>query len=176
MAELLIRLKNNTNPDPVKDRMCYKRGDVVVVMPDGHPWGNSEGLPDFAVVSVDRSVAVMEKFISVHEIPEIENHKVILKDWQEEKERGSKWLFSELPDEGLIETLDIPLKPLIGQRLRTGTETFINLSGPVLRPHTRRKWGLNETVVSQAELTGFAIVPFAKLRGELQDKMTGTKA
>jgi hypothetical protein len=53
MAELLVKLTDATNADPVKDAQgCYKRGDVVVVMPDGHVWGRQEGPPTFCVVKV----------------------------------------------------------------------------------------------------------------------------
>lgn len=53
MAEFLIKARNATHADPVKDaRGCYKRGDIVVVMPDGHLWGSKEGLPDFVIVKV----------------------------------------------------------------------------------------------------------------------------
>jgi len=168
MAELLIHLKNNTNADPVKDRMCYKRGDIVVVMPNGHPWGSIEGLPDFAVIRTDRIVAQMEEFTSVHEVPEIETHEVSLKEWMEEKARGGKGLFSEQPAEGIKQIRKIGPK-----RKKVATVT---LTGPVLHPHTRRKWRLNEVVVRKAELTGFAIIPFAELRIELQDKITGANA
>ena len=44
MAELLVRTKNNNHRHPDKDRATYKRGDVVVVMPDGHKWGRMESL------------------------------------------------------------------------------------------------------------------------------------
>jgi len=43
MAELLIKSSDTTNPDPVKDlRGCYKKGDVVVIKPDGWKWGKEE--------------------------------------------------------------------------------------------------------------------------------------
>jgi len=43
MAELLIKASDTTNPNPVKDlRGCYKKGDVVVVKPDGWKWGKEE--------------------------------------------------------------------------------------------------------------------------------------
>ena len=42
MAELLI-----LNRDATPDQRGYKRGDIVVVMDDGHQWGGAEGLPDF---------------------------------------------------------------------------------------------------------------------------------
>jgi hypothetical protein len=44
MAELLVRTQNNAHRHPDKDRATYKRGDVVVVMPDGHQWGRMESL------------------------------------------------------------------------------------------------------------------------------------
>jgi hypothetical protein len=39
MAEILLKLQNATATDPEQDRFCYKRGDPVVVMEDGHAWG-----------------------------------------------------------------------------------------------------------------------------------------
>ena len=43
MAELLIKAVDSFHSDPVKDlRGSYKRGDVVVVMEDGHVWGKEE--------------------------------------------------------------------------------------------------------------------------------------
>lgn len=43
MCEILIFAKNNTHPDPQKDRRgCYKRGMPVCVFVDGHFWGREE--------------------------------------------------------------------------------------------------------------------------------------
>lgn len=45
MAEALIVARDNTNPDPEKDRRgCYKRGMPVVVFEDHHTWGREESL------------------------------------------------------------------------------------------------------------------------------------
>lgn len=53
MARLLIKAVDYTHPDPDKDRRAaYKRGDVVVVMPDGHVWGGAEGPPKFVQMDV----------------------------------------------------------------------------------------------------------------------------
>jgi hypothetical protein len=39
MAEFLLELKDKTNAaEPVKNNQLYRRGDVIVIMPDGHPW------------------------------------------------------------------------------------------------------------------------------------------
>lgn len=65
MAQILIRLQNNTNPIPEKDLECYKTGMPVVVMPDDHIWGNEERPPGFFVLSlpgieVDRVLKYIE--------------------------------------------------------------------------------------------------------------------
>lgn len=54
MAELLIKAQTTwTNPDPIIDaRGVYKKGDIVVVRPDGHEWGGEENLPNFVLLKV----------------------------------------------------------------------------------------------------------------------------
>ena len=53
MARLLVKAVDYTCSDPETDKKAaYKRGDVVVVMPDGHVWGNAEGLPKFERVDL----------------------------------------------------------------------------------------------------------------------------
>lgn len=43
MARLLVKAIDHTHPATDIDRQgAYKRGDVVVVMPDGHVWGRAE--------------------------------------------------------------------------------------------------------------------------------------
>ena len=65
MAEILVRVTDSTNSDPIKDRRgCYKRGMPVIVMPDNHPWGKEEGLPHFVVIKVPGvSVEKLSKYI-----------------------------------------------------------------------------------------------------------------
>lgn len=53
MCELLVKAISVTHPDPDTDSAgCYKKGDIVVVMPDGHGWGAKEGLPAFILVKI----------------------------------------------------------------------------------------------------------------------------
>jgi len=53
MAELLVRLKDNTHPDPIKDlRGCAKKGYVITIKPDGWKWTENEGPPNFKVIKV----------------------------------------------------------------------------------------------------------------------------
>lgn len=42
MCEALIRVVDKTNADPYFDAQCTKRGDVIVVVPDGWSWGHEE--------------------------------------------------------------------------------------------------------------------------------------
>ena len=72
MAELLIKAVDATHADPSKDaRGCYKRGDVVVVKPDGHTWGTQERLPLFWVLKVPGlSVAECDTYLEPDALPE----------------------------------------------------------------------------------------------------------
>jgi hypothetical protein len=65
MAELLVKAIDVTHKNSVKDKAgCYKRGDVVVVMPDAHEWGNEERLPKFMMIKIpDLSVKDARKYI-----------------------------------------------------------------------------------------------------------------
>lgn len=66
MARLLVKAVDYTHTDPEIDkRGAYKRGDVVVVMPDGHVWGNAEDLPKFERVDLPgASVAEVQYLIN----------------------------------------------------------------------------------------------------------------
>ena len=43
---------DKSDPDPEKDKLCYKLGDIVVVRPDDWVWGTAERLPTFLRVDV----------------------------------------------------------------------------------------------------------------------------
>lgn len=65
MAEFLIKTIDANHSNPVKDKAgCYKRGDVVVVMPDGWQWGRLEGPPKFVIVKIPgMTVEAAQKYI-----------------------------------------------------------------------------------------------------------------
>jgi hypothetical protein len=42
MCEILVRFVDSVNEDFYRDCMCAKAGDVIVVCPDGWPWGTME--------------------------------------------------------------------------------------------------------------------------------------
>lgn len=53
MAEILVKAVDHFDPDPVSDAQgSLKSGDPVVVMEDGHAWGNGECAPVFIVIQV----------------------------------------------------------------------------------------------------------------------------
>lgn len=66
MAELLVKAVSATHWNLDKEtRGCWKRGDPVVVMPDGHIWGSLEGLPRFVLIKVPGiGVERVEKYVS----------------------------------------------------------------------------------------------------------------
>ena len=67
MAEILVKAISVTHLDPDKDRSgCYKQGYPVVVMPDDHPWGTGEGLPQFVIIYIPLiSVAKVLKYVDM---------------------------------------------------------------------------------------------------------------
>lgn len=68
MAELLVVAVSASHADPEKDRRgCYKRGDVAVVMEDGHAWGRKEGAPKFRVVKVPGVPAARLRYLTESE-------------------------------------------------------------------------------------------------------------
>ncbi|KKM69809.1 hypothetical protein LCGC14_1447020 [marine sediment metagenome] len=59
MAELLVMARDSHSwaflsiSDIEKAEVgCYRKGDIVEIRPDGTPYGDAEGLPDFVVVKV----------------------------------------------------------------------------------------------------------------------------
>lgn len=54
MCELLVRVVDKTNPkNPTLDAGLGKRGDVIVIMPDGWKWGREElASPEWRIVKI----------------------------------------------------------------------------------------------------------------------------
>lgn len=65
-CELLVKAVDAVHSEPGKDaRGSYKRGMVVVAMPDGHQWGARESLPTFVVIKLPGiTVAKAIKYIA----------------------------------------------------------------------------------------------------------------
>lgn len=64
MSEILIKAIDAKHRDPAKDsRGCYKRGDPVLVMPDGQIWGRLETIPRFWRVRVPGERSVVMPFV-----------------------------------------------------------------------------------------------------------------
>lgn len=53
MCEVLLRVVDKVNEDPYLDAKLLKRGDVVVIVEDGHAWGREElANPDWRIVKL----------------------------------------------------------------------------------------------------------------------------
>lgn len=89
MAELLIFTRNNTHPDPVKDRRgCYKRGHIVRVEADGFGWGACESKA--AWIAAGRDVALWPGDFVIVKIPGVSVATVnALIDHQTEDDAGA---------------------------------------------------------------------------------------
>lgn len=171
MAELLIKLKNNAHSNSAKDRMCYKRGDIVVYMPDGHVWGKEESLPKFAVIQTDANAAQVKKFIAVHKTPQPHAEAVLVTEWTEMQTRKQYGRFITKPVTGALSIAQIDGK----------NRQFITLTGVANKPHTRRRYRLHLNSLTPLEKntltsTGKIFVPFVKLRRAMKDKITGAQA
>ena len=64
MAEILVRWKDGPG------RVSYRKGDAVLVMPDGHQWGRAETLPPaqgggFVIVSVQMTKEQAERLVEL---------------------------------------------------------------------------------------------------------------
>ena len=77
MCELLVRVRSKVNPtDPYLDVQLTKRGDVIVVAPDGHAWGRMElTLPEYRIF---RWPSLSESAASVFVSPEISTSPQLL--------------------------------------------------------------------------------------------------
>lgn len=73
MARFLVKAVSAAHVDPVKDaRGCYKRGDIVVIRPDGHVWGREETLPMFYQVDVSGlTVEAATLYAQAHTEPDL---------------------------------------------------------------------------------------------------------
>jgi len=67
MSELLIKAGDAKHHDANEDaRGCYKRGDPVLAMPDGHRWGRLETIPRFWRVRVPGDRFAFYPFVQPH--------------------------------------------------------------------------------------------------------------
>ena len=76
MAEFLVKVSSNTNPDPEKDRRgCYKRGYVVSVVRDGHVWGLEESKQ--AWIAAGRDPALWPNHFYIIRVPTVTYEQVM---------------------------------------------------------------------------------------------------
>ena len=82
MAELLIRIRSKTSPDIYKDVRLTKRGDVIVVRPDGHDWGTEELTnPDWRIVRCPALTVAEAEAMLVEEPGDQLTNRMLLRRW-----------------------------------------------------------------------------------------------
>ena len=65
VSELLIRLKDKTSPDPIRNARLTKSGNVIVVRPYPEKWGTGDiSNPDWVIVQTDMPLTEAEAFIT----------------------------------------------------------------------------------------------------------------
>ena len=76
MAEFLIKVTNNTHPDPEKDRRgSYKRGMVVRVERDGFLWGAEETKQSW--IAAGRDPLLWPGYFYLVKVPQVTYEQVI---------------------------------------------------------------------------------------------------
>lgn len=166
MAELLIKAVDAKNPTPGIDLAgCYKRGDVVIVKPDGWKWGKCEGLPRFIVLKVpSMTIESAEQYIESLTQPEHKECDELKKEYVEgfycEPFIGVPEVLSETTKKETITAEEVNKKaavkyfddaPTIVEYLEnekemvalTGMVTKVRLSGDVDEVKVRRKYNIN---------------------------------
>jgi len=168
MAKFLIKAIDANHSDPTKDaRGCYKRGDIVAVMPDDHEWGSSECSPKFVKINIpDLDHINAKKYLeNVNEI-QTQTKKWDSFQWANAQNIGDYKDFISEPtvistiDKEIIKTIQtnawgkmqtlldyspfidipsfVPTSPTEGEI--TGTVRIITLEGQVNQCITRCKW------------------------------------
>ncbi len=125
--ELLLRRNSKTDPDPVKDQMLYKRGDIVVVKPDGHEWGRLEDPslhPDgvsgcgFVIVKipgVNPTPAKLEKWMG--HVQDIDETMTKRRLWEVMTDDVPTAIRNKLRDDGVVTVTWTQLKNYIRNKL-----------------------------------------------------------
>lgn len=121
MAEILIKAISVTNSDAAKDlRGCYKRGDPVVIKPDGHEWGAEERLPKFVVVRITGvTVAQVEKYLQAHEIDGVVQRRRLYRLLLDDVPLAIR---NQLRDTGFVEVTFQQVRNFIQNKVTQATE------------------------------------------------------
>lgn len=176
MAEFLIKAVDANNPDPATDRGCWKRGHPVVVMEDGHLWGQEEGLPTFFILKVpDLTAAAARQYLADHRIPATvaETRRWRADDWAQAQARG--W-YQEFGTTAPTAVRTYQLVDLNGN-----VHEMVDLSGFPLQLQARRLWRLDVASLPAARRnqlfsTGSLTIQWSQIRTFLKNQVTGTGA
>lgn len=99
MAELLVRVVDKIGDDIFKDAALTKRGDVIVVCPDGWPWGSEElSNPEWRIISVPDMTEIEANAMTTREIGDRSVQNVL-------QERAFKFDLDSLPQAHKAKTM-----------------------------------------------------------------------
>lgn len=165
MAEILIKAVDATHSDPEKDAVgCYKRGDMVVVAPDGHVWGKEEGLPKFVVVKVPGlSVEKARDFIEEQREAATVRRTWMLSTWQEALLSGVYGRFLA--------------QPAVVRYFTVDAVELVELEGQEMCLKKRRAWRLlvdtlPQSVKDTLASTGEYTTTLSQIRNYIENKMS----
>lgn len=132
MAELLIKARDPVDlpKDEESRERCYRRGDIVVVMKDGHEWGKEERLPKFVVVKipgldVEKARHLIEPCYTDTGLIDL-NGEAILKltarrKWKVLVDTVPTTISKELAEKGIVEVSWDNIKSYVYDKLTTQT-------------------------------------------------------
>jgi len=139
MAEFLIRAENHwteaLTPEQRAERGITdeafnargEKGDIVVVMPDGHPWGREECLPKFIIIKAPTITIAQTKFLECNlSALNIDNENVMKKRRQF---RVPSAIVDEIIAQGGVLTITKKILDNIKARVK---KRYINISGEIV--------------------------------------------
>ena len=171
MAIFLIKDRDATHADPAKDRLCYKRGDVVEVFEDTKPLVLPPQPPFVIVKIAGVTKAQAEKYTGMREEPTAVVERWNRREWERCVGTGRYGEFIGVPvasaDIDLTETIPVRAEwwERIGGIWSEGPFYFAPTASPewiIVAPDGVQRW-LNLTgTVHYVDVTGTAIRPHTR--------------
>lgn len=132
--ELLVRIRNKTSPDVYQNCRLTKRGDVIAVRPDGHPWGKRElSNPDWRIIRVPISLAEAGALIDKEPGNPRTNRMLQRRsfylnvDWSELPAGVKSWILDDTRQEPIRQFTAAAIRSIVAQRTAL---TDPNVLGP----------------------------------------------
>jgi hypothetical protein len=186
-VKALFRAVDNTHTAPdTSERCCYKKGDFVVVMPDGHQWGAKECPPHFVTVSCPEvTVEQARQYLDSWDLRP--DYEILASNEQGWRVRVTSELPGALNEAGIpIATARTYLEGQGCQFVSSAADNIVvdipkaadieeikeKLGNVIGRPHRRKRWCVSEACIDWVLTQGGVDVPVtqAQLQTYLTDK------